>query len=198
MRIITLLMTFLMFFSCNQKHFDSKEALLDYLQNEDNGYIQQKTVNGVNFSLIFKPTDLIVSQMLQSKSVNDVDSLRNECSKYLYFNLSMSINNQEILNVAPRNRNEYGSMVTQLAFAMEEKVHLYTSNNDTIQLAEYIYPRAYGITGKTSMMFVFFNDRIIKEADYLNFSIEDFGVDTGEVKFKIPYKTIETKLEIKF
>ncbi|NGX85386.1 hypothetical protein [Aequorivita sp. KMM 9714] len=185
MRIITFLMAFLMFLSCNQKHFDSKEALLDYLQNEDNGYIQKKTVNGVDFSLMFKPTDLIVSQILQSKSVNNVDSLRNEYSKYLYFNLSMSINNQEILNIIPLTKNEYGSMANQLAFGMDEKVYLYTNNNDTIQMAEYIYPRMYGMGGSTSMLFVFPKNDWIKESKFLNFTIEDLKMQTGEIKFKI-------------
>lgn len=198
MKLFVIFLILVAFSACNQKTFDSKEALLKYLQDEENDYVQKKTVNGVDFSLMFKPTDLIVSQVLQSKSINNVDSLRSVYNKYIYFNLSMSINNQEILNVAPENRNEYGLMVTQFAFEMEKKIHLYTSNNDTIQLADYIYPRAYGISGRTSMMFVFLKNRALKEVDYLNFTVEDFGIQTGEVKFKIPYKTIEANLQIKF
>lgn len=190
MKIFVLFITFLIFFSCNQKTFNSKEELLQYLQNEENGYIQKKTVNGVDFSLMYKPTDLLVSQMLLSKNINNIDSLRKKHSDYLYFNLSISKNNQEILNVVPKNRNEYGYMVTQLSFGLGEKVHLYTNNRDTIQIAEYVYPRMYGMGKYTSVLFVFPKVLEVKEAKEIIFTLEDLGFNTGEVKFKLSIQKI--------
>ena len=48
----------------------------------------------------------------------------------------MSKNNQELLSVAPKNQNEFGAMVNQLAFGMQDKVHLFTAQKDTIELAD--------------------------------------------------------------
>ena len=70
--------------------------------------------------------------------VSRIKELRNNYNKYLYFNLSMSQNNQELLSTAPKNRNEFGAMVNQLAFGMGDKVHLFTQSKDTLELADFI------------------------------------------------------------
>lgn len=184
MKIPFLFMLCIFFLSCNQKQFDSKEAILKYLQDEDNGYIHKKTVNGVDFSLMYRPTDLVVSQMLQSKSINEIDSLRKKYANYLYFNLSMSKNNQEILNIMPKNRNEYGIMVNQLAFAMEKKIHLIDFQKDTINMEDYIFSRMYGMGKSNTILLVYPKTNSIMKSETITFIVEDIGVNTGEIKFK--------------
>lgn len=171
----------------------------DYLKDPSNGYLQQKTVNGIHFSIVQRPTDLLVKQELG----DDVDSktinlLREKYSKYIYFNLSMSKNNQELLSTAPKNRNEFGAMVNQLAFGMGNRVHLFTQKKDTIELADFIYPRMYGMSNATTIMFVYPRDKKQLQGDYLNFTIEDLGLYTGEVKFKIPINNIIYEPTLKF
>ncbi|MCB4797227.1 hypothetical protein [Neotamlana laminarinivorans] len=185
--------------SCKQKSFDNETALLEYLQNETNGYTQYKTVNGVNYTITYRPTDALVNQELAgSKNTHKIKALRNKYKKYMYFNLSMSANNQELLSVAPKNRNEFGAMVNQLAFGMGEKVHVYTPNKDTLEMADFIYPRMYGMSRATTIMFVYPRDKKAMKSEYINFTIEDLGLYTGEVKFKIPIKRIinEPKLKL--
>ena len=111
----------------------------------------------------------------------------------MYFNLSMSINNQELLSTAPKNRNEFGAMVSQLAFGMGEKVHLYTPSKDTLEIADFIYPRMYGMSKATTIMFVYPRDKDAINEDYLNFTIEDLGLYTGEVKFKVETEKIKNE-----
>lgn len=197
MKIFFLFMTSIMLLSCNQKHFDSKEELLGYLQNEDNGYIQQKTVNGVDFGLMYRPTDLVVSQMLESKSLNNVDSLRKEYDNYLYFNLSISKNGQEVLSTIPGNRIDFSMMVKRLAFGMKEKIYLYTDENDTIPIIDYIYPRMFGTSNSTSMLFVYPSNKI-NNAKQLFFSVKDMGFETGDIKFKIAVNIIIDQPNINF
>ncbi|HNP66308.1 MAG TPA: hypothetical protein PKH16_00250 [Aequorivita sp.] len=196
MKLFAIFLILVAFSACNQKTFDSKEALLKYLQDEDNGYIQKKTVNGVDFSLMYRPTDLIVSQMLKSKKLNEADSLRKVYKDYLYFNLSIAKGNQEILS-ALSSRNDFGRMVNRLAFGMEEKTHLYTNKNDTIQILDYIYPRMFGTTNTTSVMFVYPNIEM-EDVQFLHFSVEDIGIGTGDIKFKIPIKKIRNQPKITF
>ncbi|TCK68076.1 hypothetical protein DFQ05_1861 [Winogradskyella wandonensis] len=180
--------------SCSTKTFDTEKELLDYITDEANGYVQKKSVNGYDFSLLYRPTDLLVHQELSDDEKSDskrIKELRDKYNKHLYFNLSMSKNNQELLSTAPKDRNEFGAMVNQLAFGMNKKVHLFTQSKDTIELADFIYPRMYGMSKSTTIMFVYPRDENLLEEDYLNFTIEDLGLYTGEIRLKVPTKTIK-------
>jgi len=99
----------------------------------------------------------LVDQEIGGEKVSktEIDSLRKKYNKYLYFNLSMSRNNKELLSTTPQNRNEFGAMVSQLAFEMGNKVHLFTENRDTIEIADFVCPRMYGMSKATTIMFVY-------------------------------------------
>ena len=186
--------------SCTQKTFSNESELLAYVKEPENGYLQSKTINGVAYNLMYRPTDLLVNQELGTNKATDsmVSALRKKYKKYLYFNLSMSQNNQELLNAKAGNRNEFGAMVNQLAFGMNEKVHLYTKSKDTLEMADFIYPRMYGMSKATTIMFVYPRDnKALKEAA-LNFTIEDLGFYTGEVKFKIDPKQLNDEPQLSF
>ncbi len=198
-KISTYIITFLLLSSCQEKQFEDEQAMLKFLKQENQDYYQQKTINAVNFSLLYRPTDLIVEQSLNNNG-NDsktIDSLRRRYGKYLYFNLSISKDGQELLSTTPRDRNEFGAMVNQLAFGMGQYVHLYTDTKDTIPLTDYVYPRMYGMSRKTSMLFVYPREEALK-GNNLTFSIEDLGLITGEVKFKIPTEKIKKQPTLKF
>ena len=197
---IFLLLISLCFVSCSkQKTFDTEEELWEYLNDPDNGYKQSKTVNNIDFSLLYKPTDALVVQELGEKASDSlVKLLREKYKKYLYFTLSMSHNNKELLSVIPNNKNEFGAMVNQLAFGMGEKVHVYTQSKDTLVLQDYIYPRMYGMSNNTTMLFVYPRDNSQLKEPYLNLTIEDLGTQTGEVKFKIPTIIIKQQPKLSF
>lgn len=198
-RGISLFLVFALLLSCNQNTFNDEAELLDYLKDEANGYVQHKNVNGVNFTLMYRPTDLLVKQELgDSISKSKVEALRNRYSKYMYFNLSMSQNNQELLSIVPKNRNEFGTMVNQLAFGMREKVHVFTQSKDTLEMTDFIYPRMYGMSRSTTIMFVYLMEEDKLQEGYLNITVEDLGLYTGEVKFKIETEKIKNEPSISF
>lgn len=185
--------------SCSSSTFKTEAALLDYLKDETNGYIQHKTIKGVDYTLMYRPTDMLVRQELGDIiSAAQVKSIRAKYNKYLYFNLSMSKQNHELLSVAPKNRNEFGAMVNQLAFGMQYKVHMFTPSKDTLALADYVYPRMYGMSRATTIMFVYPRADKYMNAEYLNFTIEDLGLYTGEVKFKISTDKLQNAPRLKF
>jgi len=185
--------------SCSNNTFNTDTELIDYLKDEANNYTQYKSVNGVDFTLMYRPTDLLVNQELGA-TVNDstIRQLRNKYSKYLYFNLSMSKNNQELLNAKAGNRSDFGAMVNQLAFGMDSKVHLFTDSKDTLDMADFIYPRMYGMSNSTTIMFVYPRDEEKLKDAHLNFTVEDLGLYTGEVKFKIPTETLMNEPQLNF
>jgi hypothetical protein len=184
--------------SCT-KTFDTQEEMNDYIKDEDNGYNYKKTVVGVDYVLQYRPTDLLVKQELGDKiDVSQVDKLRQKYNKYLYFNLSMSKNNQELLNGMASDKAKFGQMVNELAFGMEEKLHLYTTEKDTLTMADFIYPRMYGMSNATSIMIVYPRDAKFMKQDYLNFVIEDLGFETGDIKFKLNTKALQEEPQLLF
>ncbi len=201
------LLLVLMILGCTNKTFNTEKELWPYLKNEKNGYIQHKNINGYDFTLVYKPTDLLVQQELgnetdaetaETSSGQRISALREKYNKYMYFSLSISRNNKELLSTAPNNRNEFGAMVNQLAFGMSDKVHLFTQQKDTIALADFIYPRMYGMSRSTDILFVYPREKKQLTKEYLNFTIEDLGLYTGEVKFKVSVKNINNEPQLKF
>ena len=184
---------------CQQKTFETKEDMWIYLKDTDNGYLQHKNVNGYYFSLLYKPTDLLVEQELGAdKSKEKTKELREKYQQYMYFTLSMSRDNKELLSTTPKNRQEFGAMVNQLAFGMRDKVHVFTQKKDTLKMLDYSYPRIYGFSHSTTMLFVYSReDKHLKE-DILNFTIQDLGTYAGEVKFKINSLKLKNEPKLKF
>lgn len=170
-----------------------------YIQDEDNGYVYKKTISGVDYVLQYRPTDLLVKQELTDKADHaQVEKLRQQYNKYMYFNLSMSRNNQELLNGVAQDKARFGEMVNELAFGMEQKLHVYTPAKDTLALADFIYPRMYGMSNSTSIMIVYPRNKKYMKQEYLNFVIEDLGLETGDVKFKLNTKALINEPQLAF
>ena len=184
--------------SCTQT-FETAQEMNDYIKDQDNGYQYKKTIAGVDYVLQYRPTDLLVNQELGDKIDNtQIDKLRKKYNKYLYFNLSMSKNDQELLNGVAQDEAKFGQMVNDLAFGMEEKLHLYTPTKDTLALADFIYPRMYGMSNSTTIMIVYPRDSKYLNQEYLNFVVEDLGLDTGDIKFKLDTKALTNEPQLRF
>jgi hypothetical protein len=195
---LLLLLSLLLFSSCS-KTFDTQQEMNDYIKDPDHGYSYTKTIVGVDYELQYRPTDALVKQELGDKHDDkQVEILRQKYRKYLYFNLSMSKNNQELLNGVARDKAKFGQMVNDLAFGMEEKVQLYTPSKDTLAMADFIYPRMYGMSNSTSIMIVYPRDEKYMNQDYLNFVVQDLGLDTGEIKFKLNTKALQNEPKLNF
>ncbi|MGJ8733391.1 MAG: hypothetical protein ACSHW4_09595 [Cellulophaga sp.] len=172
---------------------------MQYINNEDNSFKQEKTINGVDYSLLYKPTDIMVHQeLVENYTKEEVNLLREKYNKYMYFTLSMAKNNQELLTSKVGSKEFFGAMVNQLSFGMGDKVHLITDTRDSIPLADYVYPRMYGMGGSTTILFVYPRDKKVMKSDYLNFTIEDLGFGTGEVGFKLKTRAIKNEPTLKF
>lgn len=194
-----LLILIIIISSCGNKSFDTTEEIVAFISNENNEYCYKKEVNGVTYTLQYRPTDLMVQQELRdSKSEKKVIELRNKYNKYLYFNLSMSLNQQELLNNLIRDKQQFGQMLNDLAFNMNQKVHFYTPEKDTLAMTDFVYPRMYGMTDATTILIVYPRDKQFLKEDYLNFTIEDLGLNTGEVKFKVKTQPLKKEPQLNF
>lgn len=189
----------LLIVSCGDKTFDTTEEITSFITDRENGYKYSKIVNEVEYELTYRPTDLLVKQELgEVVDQNRIDELRQKYRRYMYFNLSMTMNNQELLSNVVKDKDKFGQMVNDLAFGMEEKVNLYTPEKDTLAMTDFIYPRMYGMSNATSIMIVYPRDKKYLNEEYLNFTVEDLGFYTGEVKFKIKTKAIVNEPQLRF
>jgi len=190
----------LLFFlgSCN-KQFGNADELNAFVQNEKNEYKASKTINGIDFALQYKPTDMMVQQEIgDSISPKKVDQLRNKYKDNLYFSLSMSGNNAELLSLVIKDRQRYNTMVNQLVFGMNQKIFLISPEKDTLKMLDYSYPRMYGMSKSTNLLLIFPRDPKFLDKPYLNFTILDFGMETGDVKFKLDPKRIKKEPTLNF
>ncbi len=199
MRLLVVLIAVVSLNSCSQKSFENRDDFISYIKDPESGLVQTKNINGLEASLMYRPTDLMVSQELDGgASINKIQELRDRYKDFHYFNLNLSLYGKEVLSVAPNSQREFGAMVNQLSFGMEENIHLYTDKKDTIPMTDYIYPRMYGMSGSTTLILVFPKTKKTMESEHLTLAIEDFGLSTGEVKFKISNKVLENEPMLSF
>ncbi|WP_418501219.1 hypothetical protein [Flagellimonas sp.] len=178
--------TLLMFLGCAKSSFDQPQKLWDYLKDPRNDYHFVKKVRAVEYTLTYRPTDLMVSQELnEGASMGAVDSIRRKYGPYMYFDLGISIDGQEVLNRKVYDKQIFGELVGQLSFGMADKIHLITKNRDTIELMDFAYPRLYGLSKNTKILLVFQREDKILVHDYFLLAIKDLGFETGEVTFKV-------------
>ena len=198
-RIALLIFAFsIVFVSC--KRALPHEELLAYLNNPENGLVQEKQISGVKLDLRYKPYDLYLEQHLQSIP----DSLREKersglAQMYkdnLYLQLSLGYNGQEIISSFV-NTPMHTAMVNRLAFGMREFVVLTTENRDTLLLKDFTYIPTYGLAQNNKILFVFENKNT-EDSDYLKFQLKEMGLNTGQVNFKIKSKDIKTTPSLKF
>jgi len=197
---LTFLFVCLLFLSCSKsKTFETEQEFWGFIKDPTNEYMQHKSINNIDFQLLYKPTDLLVQQELGDTATDSlVQQLRNKYNKQLYFSLSMSSNNKELLSSIPKNRGEFGAMVNDLAFGMKEKVHLLNAKKDTIAMLDYVYPRMYGMSKSTNILFVFNKEDEKLKEEYLNFTISNMDIGTGGIKFKIPTTILKNEPNLSF
>jgi hypothetical protein len=194
MKILIFSLLVVIISSCEGKNFDSTQELITYVNEKDNGYLQQKVVGGVKFSLLLRPSDLIAAQEIeQSEKEANLDSLRDKYKQFLYLNLSFSKSNKEILSTLPATQAQFASLINELTFNMDKKIHLFDTKKDTFQMLDYIYPRMYGLSKNTSLLLIFDKNKI-STTENLFLTIEEFGLNTGEVKFRIPADLLKKNL----
>lgn len=178
----------------------SEEELKKYILDPENGLIKEKTSGSQKITLQYRPADLVVVQELRSKenyTCEDVQVLRENHSKYVYFILTMSDNNSEIITRNIGDRNLFSQSVNRLSFGLQEEIRMITSAKDTVPLADFIYPRMYGTSGNTQLMLVFLSEKI-KNSEWVDIEIGDLGLGLGMNKFRFESDKLKGVPELSF
>lgn len=191
------LLGIVMMTSCNKSL--NREKLVEYINDPDNGVFKEKQVRNYNYQLKYRPSSFLINQELSGDtnvSQERLNEIANRYNQYYYFIYSISIEGQEVLGShMAANRNKFGEMVNQLAFRMGNNVSIVTPS-DTVYVADYIYPRLYGMGTSTNILFAFERKKIEKSKSF-RFEMEDIGLGSGTLKFKFQTKDIRKTPELK-
>lgn len=181
----------LLFVSSHQRSLPY-EKLLEFVNDPRNNLQQSKSVNTITIKLTMYPSDLLVLQEIQVKdsiTKQERTEIFERYNSQFYFILSFSQQGSEILG-SIGNRFWFKNMVNQLSFGMGESISLATEKLDTLVLLDFNSPRYYGMSPSTDILLAYTKPKDHKY-EFLEFSIKEFGLLTGDVKFRFNKKDIK-------
>ena len=194
MRFLSVFIIFFMvilFNKCTPKKL-SLDELNTYVQDESNGVKQIQIAGNVTYTLTYKPHDLLIWQEVQS-SKNRKDSLVKHLKKkyenYDYYILSISAGDKDILNGASTDMQMFSQNLQTLSFRMSEYTYAVTEKKDTLSLADFYFPRLYGMGGSTQVILAY--KRSKEPGKFIDIFLDDIGVGTGRQVFRFKKENIE-------
>jgi len=169
--------------ACSGPTHLSEKELGQYVLDPSNGLIQKKEASGLEIQVYYKPTGLLVAQELdnQKDSIAYRD-LYEKYGQYAYFILDLSSNDKNALYQSG-SYDRFSENLQTLAFRMDQYTNLTTSALDTIPVADFIYPRMYGMSSSATVMFVFSNEKLFT-SDWVSFNLSEFGMGSGNQQFR--------------
>lgn len=180
--------------SCSKEM--TADELTQYVADEDNGLKKESTMGATTVSLIFRPTDLIVSQELEwADNHFPIDSIQKKYASYYFFVLSLSRNNKEALHQT--NMNEYSDLLNTLSFRMNEFVTMTTAAQDTIPVGDFMLNRTFGMSSSTDLLFVFDKTKA-KDQQWVQFNLNEFGLGVGNQRFRFDVTDLENVPRVDF
>lgn len=174
-----------------------EDELGKYVLDIDNGLIKKREVGGLNIEVYYKPTGLLVAQELDGeKDSVSYQQLYEKYGKYAYFILDLSSNNKNALYQSG-SYDRFSENLQTLAFRMDQYVNLTTSALDTIPVADFIYPRLYGMSSSATVMFVF-NKEKVDSSDWVSFNLSEFGMGSGNQVFHFDVDDLKKAPRLKY
>ena len=186
--------------ACGQPEYLNEEELKAYVLNKDNGLSKEHESKGTKSVVTYRPTDLLVLQ--ETKGSTTIDSvelmrLQNKYKNYYYFFLSLSKNSKEAEYQQGGGYGQFSELIQTMAFRMDQYVNMTTNAHDTIPVGDYIYPRTYGMSNASTLMFVF-NREKAQGKEWVQFNMKEFGLGVGNQNFRFRVEDLENTPSIKF
>jgi hypothetical protein len=177
-------LTALVLAACNRP-IQSKTSLIKYLNDAQNGLTQVREINRIKAAVTFMPWQVIASRLYQTKA-KDTSVMKVIKSKY-YFVLGLSANGKELLHQLPFE--QYSEMVQVLAFRMRPYVSIVRDDGKVVQAEDCLFQQTYGM-GKENEVLLVFDRSDLKNTNHMDLKINEFGLNTGNLDYKINTKDI--------
>ncbi len=179
-----------LWYACTPSQLDL-QALNEYLLDEGNGLTVKQEAGNLNLKVTYRPNDLLVYQELDPfYDQHMIQKLHKKYEGYAYFVLSMETEGRDVLYGTAQGQTDFNERLQTLSFRMQELVSITTSARDTIPVADYVYPRNFGLAKSSTLLFAFNRERM-KTADWLIFNLKEFGMRTGDQHFRFQVHDLE-------
>lgn len=171
--------------------------LEQYVMDESSGLIQEQQQGAIHMQMVYRPTDLLVAHELSSESTVDTSKIRMIRAKYnsyAYFILDITQDEKNVL-YQRNSQQEFSQLLQNLSFRMGNYVQMTTSEQDTIPLIDFAYPRLYSYGSSTQVMLVFSRDKL-QQDEWIQLTLDDLGLGTGRQHFRFRMKDIANAPEL--
>ena len=132
---------FLLLSSCTTLP-NTKEQLLNYVNDKDNGSKKYQESEQGQFTMTYRPNVLL-------------PGLPSSAQDYWYFILSLSNEGREYSQNFLATEAGYTKAIEQLAFGMTETTYAITNSLDTVYCSASTFPRTYGSLDSDKILLVF-------------------------------------------
>lgn len=179
----------------------SLEGLNSYITDPGNGLVKESEVNGYHFKIQYRPTDHLVAQEaarddFQFRLAN-IEELRAKYSPYIYMVLDISASDKNVLYSSSKGGHNFSDLLHKFAFRLNEYAGLSSSSGSEIRLVDFIYPRLFGASKSTSVLFVF-EKANLQENDWVRFHLNEFGLGVGKLEFEFQTKDLIQSPNLQF
>jgi hypothetical protein len=164
------------------------EKLLRNAGNPDKTTLAIMDRNGIIIKVQTLPADyyaILEANSYNTFSNSSIDSLFEKYRKNIYLLISFSADKHDVLYAG---KGDYKQLTDQMGFNMAENVVL-TNDNDTICLLGFHFPRFYGLSNSSEIIFVYSKPTRTSNP-YFNLLINEFGLGTGNLNFELKTKRI--------
>jgi|SRR6185312_1541105 len=194
--ITTLIVVIFAFTLFKKKSYVTEKELYAYVKNPDNGLMKEQTKDDVKFVVYYKPSDLLTAQDRNSKVTQPNSDIKTAYNDYYYFVLNFSKDNQE-LEASLLTTTDFSKAIQELSFGMKEHINIITNEQDTVELASYLFPRMFGSSGSTSFICAFEKEDIEKSKSFDLVFYHPMIVESP-VRFNFANRDIKNTPGIKF
>lgn len=163
----------------------SEQDLVDYMLDPSNGLLRSVKEGDLTMEVIYKPTDLVVAQMVKGENFNEmqIDSVRKSLQSYDYFLVRLARSGVEVSRAFSKDPASYSNAIDYLSIEFGNNVKLINAA-DTVLVEDFIHTNMLGRT--STDVLVVFKDANLKKHEEFSFLYNDkfFGLGVAEFYFK--------------
>lgn len=177
----------LLFLSCQSK-LKNREQVYTYIQDQDNGVLHSRENNGINITISYIPSSLMLGNR---------DSI--QIGNYRYFRLMYQVHDKDMLSSI--DQNSYSLLLSRLSFRLEEYLTIRCNGKDEM-FSDYQFSPMYGMTNSTEVILAIEKEKLNNEKDLI-IKLKDIGLGLPEYSFHFSRNDLDrlddlsSQLEIK-
>jgi hypothetical protein len=188
---VTGIVLFLLAFGCASEKTNDAAGYLELFDKAGRGIMEEKTVNDITYSLLYKPLAYMAIKEDKAAATNS-EKLKGAMDNYKgfeYYTLRVKIDQpgKDVLSYDSKGASDYTERVQYYAFDMQNDIKL-VSDGDTLPCALYHYERNYNLTDFTNFMVSFPSPKDASKDR--TFVYEDKYLGTGTIKLTIKAEDI--------